>query len=736
MTDVERKPLTVRVARWSATHPWRAMALWVLFVALSITIGSLAGTKKAESSGNVGETQRAEQMIKAGNFPKEPTVERVLVTAPSGALDQAAATKVAGDAATRMRGLAEVSKVEGPVTSPDGSMVLITVTMAGDPKTATDRVQPLLDTTAAVQRDHPGLRVEEVGGASIDKGLTDTIGSDFQRAELFSLPVTLAILLVAFGALIAAGVPVLLALSAVGSAIGLSSLVSYLIPAQDALSSVILLIGMAVGVDYSLFYLRREREERAKGAGHLDAVEIAAATSGHAVVVSGVAVIISMAGMFLAGDDIFSSFAVGSILVVAVSVLGSLTVLPALLAKLGRWVDRPRVPLLWRLTAHRSGNPNPRFWSAVLRPALRYPLVTLVLSAGALVALAIPAYGMNLKLSGAGDLPRSIPVVAAYERMTAAFPSTGTTHIVVVQAPAAEGTAVTRALRDLASRTAGDPLFAHDQQPKLTVSPDGTVTLLDIGTPYASGTPDARRSLDRLRHDLVPATLGQLSGASYAVTGEIAGTFDYSDHVKEKLPIVVGFVLLLTFLVMAWTFRSVVVALTAIALNMLSVGAAYGLLVLVFQHTWAEKLLDFRSNHGIISWLPLFLFVVLFGLSMDYHVFVVTRIREAVRQGVPTREAVRQGITRSAGVVTSAAIVMVGVFSIFGTLSTLDMKQLGVGLAAAILIDATVIRAVVLPSLMTLLGNANWWAPRFMRPRRPVPQPPLPAAEPELVSLR
>src|SRR6185503_1422034 len=203
-----------------------------------------------------------------------------------------------------------------------------------------------------------------------------------------------------------------------------------------------------------------------------------------------------------------------------------------------------------------------------------------------------------------------------------------------------------------------------------------------------------------------PANLGGLTGVQYAVTGEIAGTTDYSNHVRGKLPIVVGFVLLLTFLVMAWSFRSLVVAATAIVLNLLSVGAAYGVLVLVFQHSWAETLLDFKSNHGIISWLPLFLFVVLFGLSMDYHVFVVSRIREAVRRGVPNREAVAEGITRSAGVVTSAAVVMVGVFAIFASLSTLDMKQLGVGLATAILIDATLIRAVVLPSLMTMLGRA------------------------------
>ena len=393
-------------------------------------VGNVIGTHKAENSGNVGETARAQQMIKDGNFPKEPSSERILITSPSGPLDVATAQSVASDAAGRFRTLKDVASVGDPLVSADRTMVMLPVKMAGDPDTTENRVQPLLDTTAAVQHDHPALRVEEVGDGSISKALNATIGKDFQRAEMFSLPVTLAILLVAFGALIAAGVPVLLALSAVGAAIGLSSLASHLVPAQDATSSVILLIGMAVGIDYSLFYLRREREERARGARHLDAVEIAAATSGHAVVVSGIAVTIAMAGMFLANDAIFSSLAVGSILVVLVSVLGSLTVLPALLAKLGRWVDRPRIPLLWRLTAARRAADgtaaHPRFWSAVLRPALRYPAVTLALSAGALAALAIPAAGMTLKLTGIQDVPRSTPVMRAYDRMTAAFPSTGT----------------------------------------------------------------------------------------------------------------------------------------------------------------------------------------------------------------------------------------------------------------------------------------------------------------------
>jgi RND superfamily putative drug exporter len=707
------------------------MGLWIAFVVATIAIGSVLGGKQATGGDNAGETLRMEQIITNAHFPADPAAEYVLITSPSGPLDRAAATAAAGDAAARLRALPGVSKVDSAVFSPDGTALMVPVTMAGDPETADQRVLPLLDATAAAAQAHPGVRVEEVGQASLDKNIGEKIDSDFARAELTSVPVTLLILVVAFGALIAAGVPVLLGLSAVGAAIGLSTLASYLVPAQDTTNSVILLIGLAVGVDYSLFYLKREREERANGAAHLDAVEIAAATSGRAVVVSGLAVVVAMAGMFLAQDDIFTSFAIGSILVVAVAVLGSLTVLPALLAKLGRWVDRPRIPLLWRLSRTRAAGAPSRFWSAVLRPALRFPATALIVSAGALLALGLPTLGMTLKLPAVQDLGfNGTPAMQAYTRLTTAFPSTGSEHVVVVQAPPAERSQVDSALTALATRVAADPLFAHDQRPQRTVSPDGSVTLLTIGTPYAVNTPGADQSLQRLRSDLLPATLGLVPGATYGVTGEIAGKSDYSRHIRDTLPMVVAFVLALTFMVMLWTFRSVVIAATAIGLNLLSVWAAYGVLTLVFQHTWAQSLLGFQSNGAIVSWLPLFLFVVLFGLSMDYHVFVVSRIREGVHMGLSTRDAVRHGIVRSAGVVTSAALVMVGVFAVFGSLSTLTLKQLGVGLAVAIFLDATLIRAVVLPSLMALLGPANWWAPRLRRRSAPAPGP---VPQPELV---
>jgi len=729
---VTTKSVTVRVARWSATHPWRAVALWLVFVAACVVVGGAVGSRQATDRDlGVGESGRATTMEYEGGLAM-PAVENVLITARSGPLAAATATADAGatagtdagvdaavaEVARRFRDLPEVAAVGDPVTAPDGSAVLIPVTMRGDPDTAGDRVAALLAATEAAQRAHPDLRIEQVGRASVDKGINDLVAQDLGKAEKLSLPLTLLIMVVVFGAIVAAGVPVLLALSAVAAAIGLSTLATHVVPDVGTVNSVILLMGMAVGVDYSLFYLKREREERARGLGHIDAIEIAAATSGRAVVVSGLAVIVSMSGLYLTGDAIFASLATGSVIVVAVAMLGSLTVLPALLGKLGRWVDRPRVPLVWRLT-NRAGGP-PRLWPALLRPALRRPGVTLVVSVLALGALALPALGMTLRNTGADALPRTIPVVQAYDRMTAAFPDQSSSHNVVVRAAATQAGAVRAALAELARRTGADPAAVR-------ASADGRVHALTVAVPYEDTSPQAAESLRALRSDLVPATVGAVPGAEYAVGGYVAESLDYSTHQVDKLPWVIGFVLALTLVIMAVTFRSIVVALTAIAVNLLSAGAAFGLLVLVFQHRWAEGLLGFHSTGAVVAWVPLFLFVVLFGLSMDYHVFVVSRIREAARSGLPARAAVADGIIRSAGVVTSAAAVMVTVFAIFAGLTLIDMKQMGVGLAAAVLIDAVVIRVVVLPSLMALLGSANWWPSRLGRspePARAAGRPP------------
>jgi putative drug exporter of the RND superfamily len=702
-----RRPITVRAARWSATHPWRAIAMWLAFVASCIAIGGATGVRSVTDLDTmVGQSGHAAHMVHDAGLA-QPSTEQVLITA-------------------KMRALPQVSKVAAPVTSDNASAVRVEVTITGDPETADERVDPLIAATADVQRAHPTLRVEQVGGASLNKAVDAQVADDLGAAANFSLPVTLVILLVAFGAIVAAGVPVLLALSAVGSATGLSALVSHVIPDSGSTSSMILLMGMAVGVDYSLFYVKRARAERRAGRTHLDAIEIAAETSGHSVIVSGAAVIVSMLGLFMAKHVVFSSLAAGSIIVVAVAVLGSLTVLPAILVKLGNRIDRPRVPVLWRLATQTR---EPRLWPALLKPALKHPARALVVSVLALATLAIPALGLTLQSDTASSLPRSIAETHSLDRLSAAFPDEQTTHDIVVRASAGDAELVASRLHGLAAKVTHDPRFAAaSDAPVVRASADGTVHVLSVDAPFDAESAGAKQGLTELRDHLVPQATRGIAHADWAVGGDTAESVDTDHHLSVAMPWVIGFVVLLTMVIMGWVFRSVVIALTAAVVNLLSACAAFGVLVLTFQHTWAEKFLDFHSTGAVVNWIPLFTFAVLFGLSMDYHVFVVSQVREAAASGLSTREAVRVGITRSAGTVTSAAFVMVSVFAIFASLHMVEMKELGVGLAVAVIIDALVVRIIVLPSLMTLLGRANWWpgrvpgsVPAHARVREPEP---------------
>lgn len=703
---------TTRVARWSIAHPWWAIGLWLAFVATAVVLGGTVETRQATNADlGAGESGRAEQMIEQAQVA-EPFTESVLFTPGDGA-DSVAARAAAEDAVGRLRALPEVAEVGDSVDSPQADAVLVPVTLAGDRDDGAGQVAPLLAEVALLDADHPQLRIDAVGDASITHGVNEVIEEDLARAGLLSLPVTLAVLLVVFGALVAAGVPLLLGFSAVAAATGLWAFASQVVPDIGTVPQLILLIGLAVGVDYSLFYLKREREERARGHGTVDAVRIAAATSGRAVMVSALTSVVALAGLYLAGDAIFRALSTGVILVIAVALLGSLTVLPALLVTLGRAMDRPRVPVLWRVTHPADPGGEPRVWRALLTPALRAPRTTLVVTVVGLVALALPALGMSLQNTTADDVSRTIPVMRAYDRLVEAFPGEGNTHRVVVRAPAAQAGVVSEGLADLAERVQDDPLFAAGAAPSIRVSDDRTVSTIDLGLPYDVDAPEAEQSLSLLRERLLPEAVGGIPGAEHAVTGIVAYNVDYTSQQVQRLPWVIGFVVLLTIGMMAVAFRSVVVALVSGVLSVLSVAAAFGVLTLVFQHSWAEGLLDFTSTGHIVDWVPLFLFVVLFGLSMDYHVFVVSRIREAATSGLDNRAAVRAGVLRSAGVVTSAAAVMVAVFSIFATLSLIEMKQLGVGLAAAIAIDATIVRVFLLPSIMNLLGRANWWPSRL-----------------------
>ncbi len=716
MTPLARSTnLAARMGRWSARHKKTAIAGWLAFVLLALVVGGLVGTEKLDGAdAAAGKSEHAQAIVDRGDFP-DASGESILVQSETLTADDPAFAAAVADVVNRISPFTAVRDLHTPfereahLVSADGRSALIRFEVEGDGAHGTEAVRPILAAVAGAQDANPAFVVEQFGEASAMIALDETIAQDFERAELLALPITLGILIVVFGALVAAGIPLLLGLSAVAAALGLLAVPSQWLPVDDAAGSVILLIGLAVGVDYSLFYLKREREERAAGKGPEAALEAAAATSGRAVLVSGLTVIVALAGLFLGGTKIWNSIAVGTILVVAIAVAGSLTVLPAVLASLGDRVEKGRLPLIGR----RSHADTSRFWDAILTRVLRRPLVSAVAAGGFLLVLAAPTLGLHTSLPGASSLPKDLPIMQTYERIQTAFPGGPLPAIVAVEAANVEAPNVQAAISDLRERALATGLMADPITTQ--VSPNRRVALVSV--PLAgegAGDPASERALAALRDDVVPASLGA-AGLDAGVTGETAVSKDFNDLVKERAPFVFGFVLLLAFLLLLVAFRSIVIAGKAIVLNLLSVGAAYGLLVLVFQHGWGEGLLGFESTGAITSWLPLFMFVILFGLSMDYHVFILSRVREAFDRGLSTEDAVAHGIKTTAGVVSAAAFVMVAVFSIFITLSTVEMKQAGFGLAAAIAIDATIVRAVLLPSLMKLLGDWNWYLPRRLQ---------------------
>ena len=723
--------LAARMGRWSAAHWKTATFGWLGFVVLAVLLGGMVGTKSIDpSTAGPGESGRMNRILDAGFKPQ--AAENVLIQSRSARVGTAAFDSAITDVVARISKVGDVQNVRSPLApgntnqiSKDGHSALVQFDIRGDKDKAVDKIAPVLDGVAAAQQAHPGFVIGEFGDASAQKGVQTAYAEDLGKAGMLSLPITLIVLVVAFGALVAAGIPLLLALTAVFATFGLIALPSSVLPVAMEAPAMVLLIGLAVGVDYSMFYLKRERQERAAGRSEQAALEVAAATSGRSVLISGLTVMVAMAGMFLTGDKTFSSLAAATILVVAVAVLGSLTVLPALLSRLGDKVDRGRVPLVGRL---RRDDGDGRIWGAIVDRVLRRPALSAALAGTLLLALAAPALQLHLAAQGPESFPKSLEVIRSYDRMQQAFPGTGLPASVVVKAPDVNAPAVREAIgqleqRALASGRAFEPIT-------VAVNKEGTVA--NITLPIAGNGTDAasNNAFRMLRETVVPETVGAVPNVEAGVTGQTAEWRDQADELKSNLAPVVAFVLLFAFSLMLVAFRSIVIAIKAILLNLLSVAAAYGVLVLVFQHGLGKGLLGISSTAGIEAVVPLLLFVILFGLSMDYHVFIISRIRETYDRGKSMDEAVSYGIKSTAGVVTSAALVMVAVFAVFATLSMPFFKQFGVGLAVAILIDATIVRAVLLPASMKLLGDWNWYLPEWLQwlPRREL-FPPEPETE-------
>lgn len=699
------------LALWSVRHRWLVLLGSLLAVlAGAALVAGLGITTQDQNEQLVGDSALAQDIVDSADFGEVPT-EYVVLTDPAGPLAAERVAALGDEAVAAYAGADGVSRVGEPFLGADGSLVVPVEMVAGEDGGAS-AVPPSLAVTERLAEAHGDLEVGQFGDASVGAAVDTALGDDFRRAEIIAIPVTLLILLLAFGAVVAAGVPLLLGLGSVALALGLTAVVSTgVLPVDPNSQSLVLLIGLAVGVDYALFVLRRVREERAAGATVSDSIAIAGAAAGRAVAISGVTVVVAMSGMLVAGG-LFTSLGLGAMLAVGMAVLGATVSLPAVLAVLGDKVDALRLPFTRRREARRESLDN--VWGRLAGVVTRRPAVWAAAVGIVLLALAAPALGMRTALGGMETLPQELPVVRAYEQLRAAVPTQSGLQV-VVQAPASAqgdvdaallGAADEAAALELVSATGGD----------VRRSEDGTVSLWDIGLDIDSSDERLADVVAEVRAEVLPAVSASLADVPVVAVhlGGEAAVSDLTTWMDGKLPWVVGFVLVLTLVVMAVSFGSPALALVTVALNALSVAAAYGIMTVVFGGTWAEGLLDFTSTGSIAAWLPLMLFVILFGLSMDYHIFVMSRVREARDSGMDARTAIRAGLARSAGVVTSAAAVMVGVFSIFGTLSMLEMKQLGVGLAVAVLLDATVVRGVMLPALLALLGDRAHTGPRWL----------------------
>ena len=726
-------PWTVRVADWSARHRWPVFVLW--FVAtIGLFVGSIAagGTNSAEAVSNDDrakyEAAEAFVVYNAANADAQQEEKAsaqflLIVTNPGGTTDDPAYSAAISDITARLGGLqATVDGTTGPVfeqlvdptkappqaglISPDKSTVRIAARVPGDGEVLVARLVPVPALVDELKADYPNLGIHPLNNTLTNDEIQELITGGLDSSLRLTIPLTFLILLIAFGAVVAAVIPLVLAVTALLAAFGILGLYSQIVsPVSPYATQLVVLIGLAVAVDYSLFMLTRFRTERRHGRERLAAIHVASNTAGRAVFFSGLAVAISIGGLFLLDDPLFRSMAIGTISVVLVAVVGSLTFLPATLAILGDGVNRLRIPLLGRDREEGSG-----FWAVLVRAVMKQPLIAAVGTALVLLFLATPVLRLHMGQADFTSFPDTLDGVQAVNLLNEKWPSGGTLELDVV---------VTDADKP-ATKTAIDGLSASilaldgiNEPTESFTSSDGKVVLITYTMSGGSNDLRNRDIVREIRTSIVPASLGTLPGVRAYVSGEAAYTLDIVTFYGNGMPQVMAFVLTLSFLLLLVAFRSVVIPIKAILLNLLSTAAAFGVLVWVFQDGHGADLLGFKPG-PIEAFVPVFIFTILFGLSMDYHVFILTRIKEARDRGMSSNEAVARGISITSGTITSAAAIMVVVFSVFVTLELTVIKQLGLGLAVAVFLDATVVRSILLPATMRLLGEWNWWLPRWL----------------------
>jgi uncharacterized membrane protein YdfJ with MMPL/SSD domain len=707
--------VTERLARASSRHPWRVIGVWIVVILLSfVAVGTMLAYEGEVEITSETESGRAAAVLAEG-FPQDRAgaereiSEVVVVRAEDGDVESAAAQQ-------RIERLAEELRASGAenvityaddetLVSPDGDATGVLVGLGFD---AEDDVPAVYD---VVQRldDEPGYTAAITGEWTSDADVNELSLDDLKKGELFfGAPAALVILLLVFGAVVAGFVPLILAIVSILVALALVALLAQVYDLSVFTQNMLIGMGLALGIDYSLFTLSRYREERLQGRDKPGAIATSGATAGRAVLFSGFAFVLAMFGLLLVPSTIFRSLAAGAILVGIVSVIAALTLLPAVLSLLGDRINAGRIPFFGR-AATQAGKEG-RFWGAVVRWVMRRPVLSLAVSAGVLLALAAPILVLETGSSGPSTIPDRFESKQGYLLLNEEFPGQTTDPVEIaiagdVDSPTAQE-AITRLEGELASR----PIFG---EPVVEVNDAGTVARVTVpvaGDSIADPAVDAVRDL---RAEAVPRAFAGVDAQVY-VGGDTAEELDYHNTVNFWLPIVIVFVLGLSFILLTIAFRSIVVPATAILMNLLSVGAAYGLLVLVFQKGIGNELLGLREAETVEAWVPLFLFAVLFGLSMDYQVFLLSRIRERFSQTRDNEAAVVFGVGSTARLITGAALIIIAVFWGFAMGDMIMFQQMGFGVAVALLIDATIVRSVLVPATMKLFGRRNWFLPSWL----------------------
>ena len=699
---------TRTLAEASARHPWRTIAGWaVAAVAAVAAIAVLLGgalTTEGEPTNDPQSIRAADALAQA--FPRgDAEVTDVLLVRSERYTTDEPQFRDFVEGFVRENPALAAAVTDERLPSDDRHALLIGLSLGSDEGTTS-----VVGQVESAGEDEGAFAVAIAGDEALDHDFNLLSQEDLEKGELqFGLPAALVILLLVFGAVVAGLIPLLMAIVSIVVALGLVALVAQQFELSVFVVNMLTGMGLALGIDYSLFVVSRFREERGRGLERYAAIAASGGTASRAVVFSGSAFVVAMFGMLLVPNSIMRSLAVGAITVGVVSVAAATTLLPALLGLIGDGVNRLRIPFFGR-KSFEDTNPEGRFWGAIIRRVLRRPGLSLALSTAFMLLLAAPVLGMKIGTSGVSTLPDRFASKQGFVALGEAFPGTTTDPAEVVVTQDASSEEVSAALRALQERLQADPRFGAGT---IGRSADGTAAVLRVpvaGDPSSDAAVEAVRDL---RTDVVPVLFAG-TGADVLVGGTTSENIDYFDSVVDPAPWVIAIVLLLTFVLLTVVFRSVVVAGTAVLLNLLSVGAAYGLLVAVFQHGWGADLFGFQQSDTIEAWVPLFLFSVLFGLSMDYQVFLLSRIRERYDESGDTADAVTFGVGSTARIITGAALIIVAVFAGFARGDLVAFQQMGFGVAVALLLDATVIRSVVLPSLMKLLGDWNWYFPRWL----------------------